>query len=106
MRGDIRDAALVRDVFESFTPSAVLHLAAESHVDRSIDGPDEFVQTNIVGTFTLLQEARRYWERLRGQERDAYGLVGRGRSTWTRSIGSRCQGTSMSSVVSEDPSSR
>ena len=54
----------MRKAFEEFKPDAVMHLAAESHVDRSIDGPQEFIATNIVGTFTLLQEALRYWRRL------------------------------------------
>jgi dTDP-glucose 4,6-dehydratase len=60
-RVDIADAAEVRRVFEQHRPDAVLHLAAESHVDRSIDGPAEFVHTNLVGTAVLLQEALRYW---------------------------------------------
>ena len=63
-RADICDAAAMRRLFEAHEPSAVIHLAAESHVDRSIDGPAAFVQTNVVGTFTLLQEARRYWSAL------------------------------------------
>jgi dTDP-glucose 4,6-dehydratase len=58
---DVADAARVRALFDAYRPSGVLHLAAESHVDRSIDGPGEFVQTNVVGTFALLQEALRYW---------------------------------------------
>ena len=61
---DIADAAAMRKVFEDFQPDAVMHLAAESHVDRSIDGPQEFITTNIVGTFMLLQEALRYWRGL------------------------------------------
>jgi len=60
-RIDVCDAAAVRAALERYRPSAVLHLAAESHVDRSIDAPGDFVQTNIVGTFTMLAEARRYW---------------------------------------------
>src|SRR5215207_1791216 len=59
-RIDICDAAAVRAAFERYQPTAVLHLAAESHVDRSIDAPGDFVQTNVVGTFTMLAEARRY----------------------------------------------
>ena len=58
---DICDAVDVRRVFETYKPQVVMHLAAESHVDRSIDGPAAFIQTNIVGTFTLLEEARKYW---------------------------------------------
>jgi dTDP-glucose 4,6-dehydratase len=60
-RADVADAARVRGLFDVYRPSGVLHLAAESHVDRSIDGPGEFVHTNVVGTFTLLQESLRYW---------------------------------------------
>ncbi|MEM1411221.1 MAG: dTDP-glucose 4,6-dehydratase [Pseudomonadota bacterium] len=55
---DIRDAQALRDVFHKHRPDAVMHLAAESHVDRSIDGPDDFVQTNLVGTYQLLEAAR------------------------------------------------
>ena len=62
VHGDIADAALVRSLFEKHRPVGVMHLAAESHVDRSIDGPGAFVQTNVVGTYTLLAEARRYWD--------------------------------------------
>jgi dTDP-glucose 4,6-dehydratase len=58
---DIADASAVRRVFEEDRPNAVMHLAAESHVDRSIDGPAAFVETNLLGTFTLLREAQRYW---------------------------------------------
>jgi dTDP-glucose 4,6-dehydratase len=61
---DVCEAAELRRVFATHRPTAVMHLAAESHVDRSIDGPGEFVRTNVVGTFTLLQEARRYWAAL------------------------------------------
>jgi len=60
VRTDITDAAAMRQVFETHDPDAVMHLAAESHVDRSIDGPADFVQTNVVGTFTLLEAARRH----------------------------------------------
>ncbi len=57
---DICDAARMAELFQSFRPDAVMHLAAESHVDRSIDGPDAFIQTNIVGTYNLLHVARQY----------------------------------------------
>jgi dTDP-glucose 4,6-dehydratase len=63
-KGDICDARLVGEVFASFRPDRVLHFAAESHVDRSIDGPAAFVQTNVVGTYTLLEAARAYWQGL------------------------------------------
>jgi dTDP-glucose 4,6-dehydratase len=72
---DICDAAALRDVFERHRPTGVLHLAAESHVDRSIDGPGEFIQTNVVGTFTLLQETLRHWQTLAGRARARFRLV-------------------------------
>lgn len=58
---DVCDAAAVQRLFDQYQPDAVMHLAAESHVDRSIDGPAAFIQTNIVGTYTMLEAARRYW---------------------------------------------
>ncbi len=61
---DICDAAALRAVFAKHAPDGVMHLAAESHVDRSISGPGEFIQTNIVGTFNVLQAAREYWDGL------------------------------------------
>ena len=64
VRADIADAAAMAEVFAAHRPDAVMHLAAESHVDRSIDGPGVFVQTNIVGTYVLLQAARAYFETL------------------------------------------
>ena len=60
-QADIRDADTVASIFEKHRPEAVMHLAAESHVDRSIDGPADFIETNIVGTFVLLQAALKYW---------------------------------------------
>ncbi|PKM31923.1 MAG: dTDP-glucose 4,6-dehydratase [Gammaproteobacteria bacterium HGW-Gammaproteobacteria-11] len=69
---DICDAKALAQVFAEFQPSAVMHLAAESHVDRSIDGPDAFIQTNIVGTFTLLEAARCYWSTLNIGAREAF----------------------------------
>ena len=58
---DICDATEIKRVLNKHQPDIVMHLAAESHVDRSIDGPGEFIQTNIVGTYVLLEEARDYW---------------------------------------------
>ena len=58
---DIRDAGEVARLFAQYSPDGVMHLAAESHVDRSIDGPAEFIQTNIVGTYMLLEAAKKYW---------------------------------------------
>src|SRR5438270_7723011 len=62
VQGDICDRQLVRELLATHRPRAIVHFAAESHVDRSIEGPAEFVQTNVVGTWALLEEARAYWE--------------------------------------------
>jgi len=72
VQGDICDAPAVREAIAGFRPDVVTHLAAESHVDRSIDGPDAFIQTNIVGTFTMLSEARAYWQGLGEEARKAF----------------------------------
>jgi dTDP-glucose 4,6-dehydratase len=70
VQADICDGPALRRLFAQYRPRYVMNLAAESHVDRSIDGPGQFIQTNIVGTFTLLQEALRHWQAL---DRDAQG---------------------------------
>jgi dTDP-glucose 4,6-dehydratase len=75
MKADICDRAAMDEAFETFVPEGVVHLAAESHVDRSITGSDAFIQTNIVGTYTLLEAARAYWSRLRGRKRDAFRFL-------------------------------
>lgn len=62
VQADICDADAMNKIFAEYQPTAVMHLAAESHVDRSIDGPGEFIQTNLVGTYTLLEAARHYWQ--------------------------------------------
>ena len=72
---DICDADEVARLFDEHRPAGVYHLAAESHVDRSIDGPGAFVQTNVVGTFTLLDAARRYWAGLAEAEREAFRFL-------------------------------
>ena len=64
VQGDIVDTMLVSKLFADFQPDVIMHLAAESHVDRSIDGPSDFIQTNIVGTSVLLEAARSYWDAL------------------------------------------
>jgi dTDP-glucose 4,6-dehydratase len=71
----ICEAALLRRLFDKYQPDAVMNLAAESHVDRSIDGPGEFIRTNIVGTFTLLQEALRHWRRLPSERRARFRFL-------------------------------
>ena len=69
---DICDAKELTRVFEQHQPDAVMHLAAESHVDRSIDGPAAFIETNIVGTYTLLEAARAYWNSLNDEKKAAF----------------------------------
>jgi len=75
VRGDICDAALVADLLRKHRPRAVIHFAAESHVDRSIAGPEAFLRTNIDGTFTMLQAARQYYESLTGEDRDRFRFL-------------------------------
>lgn len=75
VRADIRDADAVAAVFADFGPDAVMHLAAESHVDRSIDGPDEFLQTNVIGTMNLLQAARAHVAGLDDRAREAFRFL-------------------------------
>jgi len=69
---DICHTAELKRIFETYQPDLVMHLAAESHVDRSIDGPAEFIQTNIVGTFTLLETTRAYWSGLTESKRKSF----------------------------------
>lgn len=75
LKADVADGAAMREAFAAFSPDVVVHLAAESHVDRSIDGPGAFVRTNVVGTFTLLQEALRHWRELPRQRREGFRFV-------------------------------
>ncbi|MDP2163537.1 MAG: dTDP-glucose 4,6-dehydratase [Hydrogenophaga sp.] len=75
VQGDIGDAALVARLLAEHRPRAVVNFAAESHVDRSIHGPEDFIQTNIVGTFHLLEAVRAYWGGLQGTEREAFRLL-------------------------------
>ena len=75
VHGDIGDADLVTQLLAEHKPRAVLNFAAESHVDRSIHGPGEFIQTNIVGTFHLLESVRAYWSALPDAERAAFRFL-------------------------------
>jgi dTDP-glucose 4,6-dehydratase len=75
IRGDICDRTQVASLLKQHRPRAVVHFAAESHVDRSIHGPAEFIQTNVVGTFSLLDEARAYWQALPEGERAAFRFL-------------------------------
>lgn len=72
VQGDICDAALVGRLLADFQPDVIAHLAAESHVDRSIDGPGEFIQTNLVGTYTMLAAALDYWRGLEADRREGF----------------------------------
>ncbi|MFH0798583.1 MAG: dTDP-glucose 4,6-dehydratase [Pseudomonadota bacterium] len=94
VKGDIGDVALVRDLLVKHQPDAIVNFAAESHVDRSIDGPAEFVRTNVLGTFCLLDETRGYWKELpEGQKKsfrflhvstdEVYGSLGQGDAPFT-----------------------
>ena len=69
---DICDALALNSIFSKHQPDIVMHLAAESHVDRSIDGPSDFIYTNIVGTFNLLEQARSYWKSLKSEKKDNF----------------------------------
>mgnify|MGYP001616675314 CR=1 FL=1 len=75
VKGDICDRGLVRQLLAAYRPRAIVHFAAESHVDRSISGPAGFVQTNVVGTFSLLEEARAFWAALGGGERERFRFL-------------------------------
>ena len=75
VHGDICDAELVTKLFEEHQPSAIVHFAAESHVDRSIAGPEAFLKTNIDGTFVLLQAARAFYATLEGEAKDAFRFL-------------------------------
>lgn len=75
VQGDICDSALVGRLLREHKPRAIVHFAAESHVDRSIHGPAEFIQTNINGTFSLLEEARAYWQGLQGADKEAFRFL-------------------------------
>ena len=75
VRGDIRDRALIDKLLADFSPRAIVHLAAESHVDRSLVGPEDFLETNIHGTFVLLEAARAYLDKLDQEDRDKFRFL-------------------------------
>ncbi|MBN2296592.1 MAG: dTDP-glucose 4,6-dehydratase [Pirellulales bacterium] len=75
VQGDIGNTALVTRLLNEYRPATIVNFAAESHVDRSIDGPRDFVQTNVVGTFELLMSARAYWDQLTGPQRDEFRFL-------------------------------
>ena len=75
IHGDIGDRALVRQLLEKHQPGAIVHFAAESHVDRSIRGPEDFIRTNVDGTFALLEETRAYWSALPDKQRNRFRFL-------------------------------
>ena len=75
VHGDIGDRGLVRQLMEKHQPGAIVHFAAESHVDRSIRGPEDFIRTNVDGTFALLEETRAYWSGLPDGERKSFRFL-------------------------------
>lgn len=75
LRADICDAAAMNEAFETFQPDYVMHLAAESHVDRSITGSADFVRTNVLGTYTLLEAARTYWNAMPATRKSAFKML-------------------------------
>ncbi len=75
MHGDICDRKVVLELLQEWQPAAIVHFAAESHVDRSIHGPDDFVRTNVNGTFSLLEEARGYWTQLAEPQKSAFRFL-------------------------------
>jgi dTDP-glucose 4,6-dehydratase len=75
VHGDIGDKSLVTDLLNTYQPRAIINFAAESHVDRSISGPDDFIQTNIVGTFNLLEATRAYWQALEPEQKASFRFL-------------------------------
>lgn len=75
IHGNIGDRNLVRNLLTKYEPCAIINFAAESHVDRSIDSPEDFIQTNVVGTLHLLEEVRRYWNNLQDKEKDVFRFL-------------------------------
>lgn len=75
LQADICDRSAIQEAFDTFRPDRVMHLAAESHVDRSITGAADFVQTNVIGTFTMLEAARAYWNTLEADAKDAFRFL-------------------------------
>jgi dTDP-glucose 4,6-dehydratase len=75
VQGDIADRVLVAELLQRWRPGAIVNFAAESHVDRSIDGPDPFIRTNVQGTFELLEAARRYWQELPTEQAQAFRFL-------------------------------
>jgi dTDP-glucose 4,6-dehydratase len=102
VHADIVDESAIREVFETFRPDIVYHLAAESHVDRSIDGPREFVTTNVMGTFVMLTEALRHFRTLSGDEQARFRFL---HVSTDEVFGSLDEGGFFTEATAYDPSS-
>jgi dTDP-glucose 4,6-dehydratase len=74
-QGDINNALLLQKIFKEHQPTAIIHMAAESHVDRSISDPSQFIQTNVMGTFALLEQTKHYWQQLSQSQKDQFRFV-------------------------------
>ena len=72
---DICDESQIYRILKNYNPEIIIHLAAESHVDRSIDGPKDFIQTNIVGTFNLLEQSKKYWQQLKKNPKESFRFI-------------------------------
>ncbi len=75
VQGSITDRTLIRELLDRYRPDAIINFAAESHVDRSIESPGDFIQTNVVGTFELLEAARNYWQALTGSQQNRFRFL-------------------------------
>ena len=113
VRGNIGDTALVSSLLNQYQPRAVLNFAAESHVDRSIHGPQEFIQTNVVGTFHLLESVRCFWTDLKAEKKEnfrflhvstdeVYGTLGQGDAPFTETTPYAPNGPYSASKASSD----
>jgi len=107
LQADIRDAAAMGEAVASFRPDRIMHLAAESHVDRSITGAADFISTNVVGTFTLLEAARGYWNGLEGEAKAAFRFLHVSTDEVYGSLGGTCEadGGLFTETTPYDPSS-
>lgn len=107
LQADICDRAAMDRAIAAFRPDRIMHLAAESHVDRSITGAAEFVQTNVIGTFTLLEAARGYWSALEGGAKDAFRFLHVSTDEVYGSLGGTCEadGGLFTEATPYDPSS-
>jgi len=103
VQGDIKDRALFQRLLAAHKPEAIINFAAESHVDRSIDGPSAFVETNVVGTLSLLEAARDYWRSMEGLERDRFRFLHVSTDEVYGSLGAQGQFTEATAYAPNSP---